>query len=187
MDSRTIGVLGGGQLGRMFVEAANKRNISVAVLDKKASPAKQITSSNGVDGSFTNAKAIRELASRCDILTVEIEHVDTYVLEELEKESLAQDKRVEIQPSWETIRIIQDKYLQKQRLIDAKVDVAESLPITTVSKEELQELSKQIGLPFMLKGKDMKSCSVSEGTFLFIPFQMLILKPSSIGGLRWTR
>ena len=170
MDTRTIGVLGGGQLGRMFVEAANNRNISVAVLDKKASPAKQITSCNGVDGSFTNAQAIRELASRCDILTVEIEHVDTYVLEELEKQSLAQGKRVEIQPNWETIRIIQDKYLQKRRLIDAKVDVAESLPITTVSKEDLQKLSDQIGLPFMLKGKDMTSCFRSEDSFLFIPF-----------------
>ena len=170
MDTRAIGVLGGGQLGRMFVEAASNRNISVAVLDKKASPAKQVTSSNGVDGSFTNAKAIRELASRCDILTVEIEHVDTYVLEELEKESLARGTRVEIQPSWETIRIIQDKYLQKQRLIDAKVDVAESLPITTVSKEELQNVSNQIGLPFMLKGKDMMFCFASEGPFLSIAF-----------------
>ena len=170
MDTRTIGVLGGGQLGRMFLEAANNRNISVAVLDKKAAPAKQITSCNGVDGSFTNAQAIRELASRCDILTVEIEHVDTYVLEELERESLARGKRVEIQPSWETIRTIQDKYSQKQRLIDAKVDVAESLPISTVSKEELQKVSNQIGLPFMLKGKDMMTCFISEGAFLFNPF-----------------
>ena len=165
MDTRTIGVLGGGQLGRMLVEAANNRNISVAVLDKKASPAKQITSYSGVDGSFTNAQSIRELSSRCEILTVEIEHVDTYVLEELERESLARGKRVAIQPSWETIRIIQDKYLQKKRLIDAKVDVAESLPITTVTKEELQKLSTQIGLPFMLKGKDIISCFASERLF----------------------
>lgn len=153
MDTQTVGVLGGGQLGRMLVEAANNRNISVAVLDKKASPAKQITSYNGVDGSFTDAKAIRELASKCDILTVEIEHVDTNVLEELENESLARGKRIEIQPNWETIRIIQDKYLQKQRLIDAEVDVAESRPIMTVSVEELRKVSGQIGLPFMLKAR----------------------------------
>ena len=158
MDIRTIGVLGGGQLGRMLVEAANDRNISVAVLDKKASPAKQITSCDGVDGSFTNPKAIRDLASTCDILTVEIEHVDTNVLEELENESLARGKKIEIQPSWETIRIIQDKYLQKKRLIDAEIDVAESRPIKAVSKEELQNVSDQIGLPFMLKGKYTTSC-----------------------------
>ena len=153
MDTRTVGVLGGGQLGRMLVESANNRNISIAVLDKKASPAKQINSHNGVDGSFTNAEAIRQLASKCDILTVEIEHVDTNVLEELENESLAQGKKIEIQPNWETIRTIQDKYLQKKRLIDAKVDVAKSQPIKTVSKEELQEVSRQIGFPFMLKAR----------------------------------
>lgn len=139
----------------MIVEAANNRNISVAVLDKEASPAKQISIHPGVDGSFTNAQAIRQLASKCDILTVEIEHVDTNVLEELENESLARGKRIEIQPSWETIRVIQDKYLQKQRLVDAQVRIAESLPITKVSREELQKASDsdEIGLPFMLKAR----------------------------------
>ena len=154
MDTRTVGVLGGGQLGRMFVEAANNRNISVAVLDKKASPAKQINPSSGVDGSFTDAQAIRELANKCDILTVEIEHVDTNVLEELEKEFVTRGgEKIEIQPSWETIRIIQDKYLQKKRLIDAHVDVAESRSITKVSPEQLQNVSHEIGLPFMLKAR----------------------------------
>ena len=153
MDIRTVGVLGGGQLGRMLVESANNRNISVAILDRKASPAKQISPHHGIDGSFTDAQAIRELASKCDILTVEIEHVDTNVLEELENESLARGKECGIQPSWETIRIIQDKYLQKQRLVDAQVEVAESRPVTTVSREELQKASNQIGFPFMLKAR----------------------------------
>ncbi len=137
----------------MFLEAANNRNISVAVLDKKGSPAKQVSSHNGVDGSFTDPLSIRDLASKCDILTVEIEHVDTNVLEELENESLAREGKIEIQPSWETIRIIQDKYLQKEKLIDAQVDVAESLPINQVSREKLQKVSEEIGLPFMLKAR----------------------------------
>ena len=139
----------------MFTESANNRNISVVVLDKKASPAKQISVHPGVDGSFTDPRAIRQLASKCDVLTVEIEHVDTHVLEELENESLARGEKLEIQPSWETIRIIQDKYLQKQRLVDAQVLVAESRPITKVSKEELQRVSdpNEIGLPFMLKAR----------------------------------
>ena len=153
MDTRVVGVLGGGQLGRMLVEAANNRNISVVVLDKRASPAKQITSRHGVDGSFTDPQTIRELASKCDVLTVEIEHVDTNVLEELENEALAQRKNLEIQPHWETIRTIQDKYLQKQRLIDAGVDVAESRRIETHSTEEMQKVSDHIGFPFMLKAR----------------------------------
>ncbi len=142
-------------MGRFFVEAANNRNISVAILDKKASPAKQISIHPGVDGSFTDPQAIRQLASKCDILTVEIEHVDTNVLEELEKESLARGENLEIQPSWETIRIIQDKYLQKQQLMDAHISVAKSQSITKASREEMQKVSDsdQIGLPFMLKAR----------------------------------
>ncbi|CAF9937998.1 MAG: phosphoribosylaminoimidazole carboxylase ade2 [Alectoria fallacina] len=153
MDTRTVGVLGGGQLGRMFVEAANNRNISVAILDKKASPAKQISAHPGIEGSFTNAQAIRQLASKCDILTVEIEHVDTHVLEELQRETETNGKKIDIQPSWETIRMIQDKYLQKQRLIDAKVDVAKSKDILADTEESLRTAAGELDLPFMLKAR----------------------------------
>lgn len=137
----------------MFVEAANNRNISVIVLDKKASPAKQISTHPGVDGSFINAQAIRQLASKCDILTVEIEHVDTHVLEELERETETNGKKIDIQPSWETIRVIQDKYLQKQRLIDAQVEVAKSKDILAGTKESLRSAAGELDLPFMLKAR----------------------------------
>lgn len=137
----------------MFVEAANDRNISVAILDKNASPAKQISAYPGVDGSFTNAQAIRQLASKCDILTVEIEHVDTQVLEELERETETKGKKIDIQPSWETIRMIQDKYLQKQRLKDAQVAVAKSENILVSTEESLRSARKELGLPFMLKAR----------------------------------
>lgn len=149
-----MGILGGGQLGRMLVEAASNRNIATAILDKNGSPAKQInTTTPGVDGSFSDPQAIRKLARKCDVLTVEIEHVDTHVLEELEKESQAEGKKIEIQPSWETVRIIQDKYAQKERLIENKVNVAESIPVATASEAELAQAAQKLGLPFMLKAR----------------------------------
>ena len=136
----------------MLAEAANNRNISVAILDKNNSPAKQINGTNpGVEGSFADPQAIRELAKQSDILTVEIEHVDTYALEEIQKEHDAQGKKLEIHPSWQAIRTIQDKYLQKTTLIEGKVDVAESLPITTASVEKLHTVAEELGLPYMLK------------------------------------
>ena len=154
MDPRTIGILGGGQLGRMLLEAANNRNINVAILDKKASPAKQINATNpGVDGSFADAQAIRKLASQCDVLTVEIEHVDTYVLEELEKESLSQGKNLEIQPSWQAIRTIQDKHLQKILLLEGGIDVARSMAVPTASEKELRIVESNLRYPFMLKAR----------------------------------
>ena len=99
-DDRKIGVLGGGQLGRMFLEAANRLNIHVDILDQEGSPAKQISNHPHVTGSFQDHGAVKELASRCDILTVEIEHVDTAALEQVEEE-------VEVHPSWRTLRTIQ--------------------------------------------------------------------------------
>ena len=113
MDSRTVGILGGGQLGRMLIEAANRLNIKTIILDAPNSPAKQINaSSTHVDGSFSDSEAIVQLAQKCDILTAEIEHIDTLILETLERQ-----KSVVVHPAPLTIRTIQDKFLQKQHLL----------------------------------------------------------------------
>lgn len=154
MDIRTVGILGGGQLGRMLVEAASNRNISIAILDKDNSPAKQVNGTNpGVDGSFSDPQAIRKLAKQCDILTVEIEHVDTHVLEDLERESQTQGRKLDIQPSWQAIRTIQDKYLQKLTLVEGDVGIAKSISIPTASIEELNKAEAILSLPFMLKAR----------------------------------
>lgn len=69
----------------MLVEAAHRLNIKTIILDTPNSPAKQINGLHAhIDGSFTDADSIRKLAEECDILTIEIEHVDTTILEELE-------------------------------------------------------------------------------------------------------
>src|SRR5450432_1446194 len=121
---RTIGLLGGGQLGQMLCEAANPLGIQIIVLDADGAPAKQVNARNThINGSFKDPDKIRELARQCDILTVEIEHVDTYVLEEIAVRGVdvvidgrVVKKKVEVQPSWKTLRLIQDKYLQKEHL-----------------------------------------------------------------------
>ena len=76
MDS-VVGVLGGGQLGRMLAEAANRLNIRLVVLDKEGAPAKKITNHDThIAGSFKNEADIQRLADISDVLTIEIEHVD---------------------------------------------------------------------------------------------------------------
>lgn len=73
------------QLGRMLVEAAHRLNLQTVILDSPNSPAKQINALHAhVDGSFADAESIRTLAQQCDVLTYEIEHIDTKVLEELD-------------------------------------------------------------------------------------------------------
>lgn len=149
MDDLRVGVLGGGQLGRMLVEAAHRLNIRIAVLDAPGAPAKQINAlTQHVDGSFAEAVHIQELSTKCDILTVEIEHVETVVLE-----SISEQKPDKVQPSWRTIRIIQDKYRQKEHLVQNGIPTAESIPVGTTSPQGLKEIADRLGYPFMLKSR----------------------------------
>lgn len=149
MDSKKIGILGGGQLGRMIVEAANRLNIETIILESgENSPAKQINASGEhIDGSFKNIDDIRKLAEKSDVLTVEIEHVDTEALKQIQKET-----GVKIYPSPETIEIIKDKFRQKEHLIQHNVAVAESVSVES-SESALKEVGDKFGYPFMLKSK----------------------------------
>ncbi|KNG45335.1 phosphoribosylaminoimidazole carboxylase [Stemphylium lycopersici] len=147
VDSRKVGVLGGGQLGRMLIEAANRLNVQVNVLDAAASPAKQISAHHGhIEGSFKDAAAVKQLAQSCDVVTVEIEHVDTHMLEEVAGQ-------VVVEPSWKTLRTIKDKYAQKQYLKEHGVDVADSIDLEGKGVEGLKEVGSSYGYPFMLKSK----------------------------------
>ena len=150
MDERVVGILGGGQLGRMLVEAAHRLNVRVAILDAPGSPAKQINAlQQHVDGSFAKAADVENLCKQCDVLTVEIEHVNTEILEEVSKASA----KPAIYPAWKTIRIIQDKFIQKEYLIRNGVPTAESIPVSSSSSSSLEDVGKKLGYPFMLKSR----------------------------------
>lgn len=159
MDKRTVGVLGGGQLGRMFGEAASRLNVAVRFLDAgEHTPAKQITAvptgvdgPRHVDGSFADKDKIRELAEQVDVLTVEIEHVDADQLQAVLDEGLVQA----VCPAPSTVRMIQDKYAQKQHLVQHGVPVVESVHIDPGSdvKADIRRIADRFGLPLMLKSR----------------------------------
>ncbi|KAI0879290.1 phosphoribosylaminoimidazole carboxylase [Hypoxylon argillaceum] len=159
-----IGLLGGGQLGRMLCQAAAPLGITVAVLDAEDCPAKQINQ-NGlhVTGSFKDPEKIKLLASRCDVLTVEIEHVECDVLEEIATKGVEVPspdghgtimKRVPVHPSYKTIRLIQDKFLQKEYFAKNGLPVAPQMAIESGDTRitSIEQAAKSFGFPFMLKG-----------------------------------
>jgi phosphoribosylaminoimidazole carboxylase (NCAIR synthetase) len=149
LSSPKVGVLGGGQLGRMLMEAANRLNIQMNVLDAENAPAKQISAHDGhITGSFTDRESVRKLAEGSDVLTAEIEHVDTYALEEVASQ-------VKVEPSWKSIRIIQDKFLQKEHLSKFKIPMAEYRELHRNSIEELTIIGEELGYPLMLKSKTL--------------------------------
>ncbi|KAI1755025.1 phosphoribosylaminoimidazole carboxylase [Xylaria castorea] len=159
-----IGLLGGGQLGRMLCQAAAPLGITIAVLDAEDCPAKQINHNNlHVTGSFKDPEKIKELASRCDVLTVEIEHVECDVLEEIATKGVEVPspdgngtimKRVPVHPSYKTIRLIQDKFQQKEYFANNQLPVAPQMAIESGDARiaSIEQAAKRFGFPFMLKG-----------------------------------
>ena len=146
-----IGLLGGGQLGRMLCEAAAPLEIQIAILDAGNAPAKQINQCRyHVDGSYKDADKIRELAQHCGVLSVETEHIDTIVLEEI-----ATYTKVAVHPSWRTLRLIQDKYDQKAYFGGQGLPVAEQVPVESgdAMYASLREVSAKFGFPWMLKSR----------------------------------
>lgn len=118
--SRKLGIVGGGQLGRMLVCAAHALGIACVVLDPDAAcPAAQVASDHVV-GSITDAVALRELALRVDVMTVEIEHVDVDALE-----AAAAAAGVPVHPAPSTLRLIQDKLRQKSAMQSRGVPLGE--------------------------------------------------------------
>ncbi|KAJ4122817.1 hypothetical protein NW768_010262 [Fusarium equiseti] len=153
MSAPQLGLLGGGQLGRMLCEAASPLEVEIAILDAQDAPAKQVSRSKyHVDGSFKDAAKIRELASNCSVLSVETEHIETAVLEELSKEG-----KVVVYPSWKTLRLIQDKYEQKDYLGKQGIPIAEQTAVQASNNDEmraaLKDIATKYGLPFMLKSR----------------------------------
>lgn len=143
-QTRTIGVLGGGQLGRMMAHAAQRIGVKLIVLDPAGarSPAGQITES--IEGSFDDPVEVMKLAERCDVVTVEIEHVNAAALAKIEAEG-----KVVVQPSSATISLIQDKYKQKVYLQEKKIAVADFVSVET--EEDIAKVGERWGYPVMLK------------------------------------
>ncbi|KAJ6349276.1 hypothetical protein OIU77_006794 [Salix suchowensis] len=140
-----VGVLGGGQLGRMLCQAASEMAIKVMVLDPLANcPASAIAYDHMV-GSFDDSATVQEFAKRCGVLTVEIEHVDAATMEKLEQQG------VDCQPKASTIRIIQDKYLQKVHFSGHGIPLPDFVQIDDL--EGAKRAGDLFGYPLMLKSK----------------------------------
>ncbi len=125
----TLGVLGGGQLGRMLVQSAIDFNIEISILDPDINaPCKDLVSSFNV-GDLTDFDTVYNFGKACDVVTIEIENVNTDALQKLQEEG----KRVFPQP--EVIKLIQDKRTQKQFYKEKGIATAEF--ILTENKQDV--------------------------------------------------
>ncbi|PSP83198.1 5-(carboxyamino)imidazole ribonucleotide synthase [Halobacteriales archaeon QS_1_68_17] len=143
----TLGVVGGGQLGRMMGEAAAPLGVEVVVSDPTPDcPASPVVRDQVV-GDFDDPGTVRTLADRADYLTFEIELADPDALERAGEEA-----GVPVHPAPETLRIIQDKYVQKERLGEAGVPVPDYRAVDSAAN--LRRALDDLGYPAMLKARE---------------------------------
>ncbi|CCJ33460.1 5-(carboxyamino)imidazole ribonucleotide synthase [Caloramator australicus] len=138
-----IGVIGGGQLGRMLAFEAKRMGYEVFVLDpKENSPAGQVSDFQFV-ASFDDFEALLSLAQKTDIITYEFEHINVEHLLRLK------EMGYKIYPSPETLKIIQNKYLQREYLKRLGLPVPKFKRVE--SFEDLIIKAGQFSFPLMLK------------------------------------
>ena len=145
--AKVLGIIGGGQLGMMIAEAAQNLPDEISkiiVLDPTENcPAAQLGAQQIV-ADFKNKEAIVELSQKSDIITYEIESGDSDVLKSVENNA-------EINPSPETLKIIQDKFLQKTFLKENQIPVADFIEINNI--EDVKSGLKLFGFPALLKAR----------------------------------
>ncbi|MBY0542789.1 MAG: 5-(carboxyamino)imidazole ribonucleotide synthase [Sphingobacteriaceae bacterium] len=136
-----LGILGGGQLGRMLIQEAINYNLTTLVLDPDPdAPCKHIANKFEC-GSITDFDTVYNFGKKADIITIEIEKVNIEALEQLEKEGKL------VFPQARVIRLIQDKGVQKQFFKENDIPTA---PFQLVnSKEDL--LATNFTYPYILK------------------------------------
>ena len=126
-NQATIGIVGGGQLGRMLTLAAKPLGFRVVVLNPQPNgPAAQVGAEE-IIGDLYDESALKQLAEQADYITVEIEHLNADALEAIEKSGIP------VNPAPATIRLIQDKFKQKEYLHQAGVPLA---PFVSVADKQ---------------------------------------------------
>lgn len=142
LPGQTIGIIGGGQLGRMMALAAKEAGFKIAVLDPAMdSPAGQVADVQ-IAAPYNDMQALEELAEASDVITYEFENIDVAGLKKLSEIAY-------VPQGSELIRITQNRIFEKQAISEAGVPIADY--ITASSYHELEEKSSELAFPFVVK------------------------------------
>lgn len=138
-----IGIVGGGQLGRMMILEGKKFGIYFVILDPNENcPAASIADEQILGGYYDEDK-INELAQKCDVITYELEHINADALIKLVSSGH------EVQPSPKTLKMIQDKYEQKSFLRKHNIETTPFEKVETI--EDIHAYGTREGFPIILK------------------------------------
>lgn len=141
----TLGILGGGQLGKMLLTETRKFDITTKVLDPSADAPCRIACNTFVQGSLTDFDTVYNFGKEVDVLTIEIENVNVDALKKLQSEG------VKVYPTPQTIELIQNKATQKQFYATHNIPTAPFLRFESLTNLQQAVANEQITLPFVWK------------------------------------
>ena len=141
----TLGILGGGQLGKMLLTETRKFDITTKVLDPSADAPCRIACNTFVQGALTDFDTVYKFGKEVDVLTIEIENVNVDALKKLQSEG------VKVYPTPQTIELIQNKATQKQFYATHNIPTAPFHRFESLANLQKAVAKEQITLPFVWK------------------------------------
>jgi 5-(carboxyamino)imidazole ribonucleotide synthase len=138
-----IGIVGGGQLGKMMALEAKKMGIYVVILDPDPNCCARSVTDEYIEAGLKDREGILELARRVDVVTWEIEHINVDAL------LYVQVGGTPVFPSPLSLKIIQNKLTQKQKLLQNGVRVPEFIGVEGIA--DILNAGEKFGYPMMLK------------------------------------
>ena len=141
----TLGILGGGQLGKMLLTETRKFDITTKVLDPSADAPCRIACNTFVQGALTDFDTVYRFGKEVDVLTIEIENVNVDALKKLQSEG------VKVYPTPQTIELIQNKATQKQFYANHNIPTAPFHRFESLTNLQQAVANEQITLPFVWK------------------------------------
>ncbi|MFT4790959.1 MAG: 5-(carboxyamino)imidazole ribonucleotide synthase [Arcticibacterium sp.] len=141
----TLGILGGGQLGKMLLQETRKWDIKTKVLDPSADAPARIATDHFTQGNLLDYQTVLNFAKGVDLLTIEIENVNIEALETIEKQG------VKVYPSSKTLKIISNKATQKLFYTDQQIPTAAFSRFAYTSEISESITNGGLSFPFVWK------------------------------------
>ena len=142
---KTLGILGGGQLGKMLLYTTRKWDIKTHVLDPSEEAPSKVACDYFEVGDFKDYQTVYDFGKRVDVLTFEIEHVNLDALKQLEKEG------VQVYPSAATLELIQNKSTQKDFYVANNIPTAPHQNFKNLEQLKTAVQNNLLDFPFVWK------------------------------------
>tara|TARA_A100001011_G_scaffold93511_1_gene98456 strand:- start:7459 stop:8613 length:1155 start_codon:yes stop_codon:yes gene_type:complete len=147
--TKTLGILGGGQLGKMLLYSTRKWDIKTKVLDPSVDAPARLAANEFVKGDLTDFQTVYDFGKDVDILTIEIEKVNVQALEKLEQEGVA------VYPQPHVLKTIQNKCLQKKFYRENNIPTASFDEFHSINDVKNAVLKGNLSFPFVWKSAEM--------------------------------